>query len=257
MEFYTAIDIGSYSVKLALAKKDDAGDLELLTLSQVQSKGVVRGIIYNLSDTTRAIKQVLGLVKRDIRIEQASLVCNINGQHMSSERFTESTPLRNFRHVFIQMTALKNVERCLINAGLTAKSFVPESIASLYAINEDAVIVLNFGYSVLNVSLKYHREFHHLFTIAHFGNPAEAIKACASEILSHHLFFMCSSIVLCGGLSYDEQLFVVIRHLFPSMWVKYATFSELGFVDDELVVDRSNATVLGLLQYAGDNQENS
>lgn len=255
MEFYTAIDIGSYSVKLAIAKKEDAGDLELLTLSQVQSKGVVRGIIYNISDTTRAIKQVLGLVKRNIRIEQANLVCNINGQHMSSERFTESTLLRNFRHVFIQMTALKNVETCLINAGLTAKSFVPESIASLYAIKEDAVIVLNFGYSVLNVSLKYHREFHHLFTIAHFGNPAETIKTCASEILSHHLSFMCSSIVLCGGLSYDEQLFVAIRHLFPSMRVKYVTFSGFGTTVDEAIRDRSNGTVLGLLKYASYNQE--
>lgn len=255
MEFYTAIDIGSYSVKLALAKKDDAGDLELLTLSQVQSKGVVRGIIYNLSDTTRAIKQILGLVKRDIRIEQANLVCNINGQHVSSERFTESTPLRNFRHVFIQMAALKNIESCLINAGLRVKSFVPESIAPLYAIKEDAVFVFNFGYSVLNVSLKYHQEFHHLFTIAHFGNPAETIKACASEILSHQLFFMCSSIVLCGGLSYDEQLFVAIRHLFPSMWVKYATFSGFGTTVDETIRDRSNGTVLGLLKYAGYNQE--
>lgn len=254
---YAALDLGSKWIKLALGDLDDNGNLELNSISQVHSNGIVRGIIYNKYDASRAIERVVNSAVKDIKSEQPGLVCNINGQHISSIKYSDSEPLDNFCSVYIQMAALSNVKQCIKNVGLTTDGFVPESIAPQYSINEDATIVFNLGHSLLNVSICYKRRYYHIFAIAHSGSIVEAVKTCACEVYTHPVFPLCSTIVLCGGCSYYERLFTTIKDIFPTLLVKNATFSGFRTQNEDLLKDRGNATVLGLLQYARYIQKNS
>ena len=57
---YYAIDFGSYKIKSMLAKKDDNGKIEVISVDEISSKGIMRGSIMN---PTHAAMQVSGLLK--------------------------------------------------------------------------------------------------------------------------------------------------------------------------------------------------
>ena len=62
--FVTGVDIGSQNVKAAIAEVKKEGQLALRKIIKMPSAGVRKGVVDDASDTTRAVSQLIGEIKK-------------------------------------------------------------------------------------------------------------------------------------------------------------------------------------------------
>lgn len=91
METYTsnsdvvvALDIGTTKVCVIAGRKNEHGKLEILGVGNVQSEGVLRGVVSNIEKTVKAIAEATNSVKRSSGIDFNVVHVGIAGQHIKS-----------------------------------------------------------------------------------------------------------------------------------------------------------------------------
>jgi cell division protein FtsA len=90
--YLVAIDIGSGSIKLAVAKEaiDEADKIQILALVERSSSGIKRGIITNMSDATESLIDIINQAESIIGLPIRRAVVGVNG---SAITFTNSDGL--------------------------------------------------------------------------------------------------------------------------------------------------------------------
>lgn len=89
------LDFGSSMIKLAIAEKSvansdsgkaEVGGFRLLHLDSEPSEGAVqRGVVFNLSETSEKVRQLLSRAEQNLGVKLANLYVNISGQGLHSQ----------------------------------------------------------------------------------------------------------------------------------------------------------------------------
>lgn len=79
-----ALDIGTTKVCVIAGRKNEHGKLEILGVGNVQSEGVLRGVVSNIEKTVKAIAEATNYVRRSSGIDFDVVHVGIAGQHIKS-----------------------------------------------------------------------------------------------------------------------------------------------------------------------------
>jgi cell division protein FtsA len=83
-QYVAAIDIGTTKIVAIVGKKNENGKIEILGLSKALSKGVKRGVVFNIEETVNAIKNTVEDVQKRSGILFSEVFVGIAGQHIKS-----------------------------------------------------------------------------------------------------------------------------------------------------------------------------
>jgi len=84
-QIITGLDIGTYSIKaLAVVKKPDSEELEVLGKAELPSFGLRRGIIIKVDEVAKRVTDVLSRLQEDIGRKIEDVYINIGGSHIFS-----------------------------------------------------------------------------------------------------------------------------------------------------------------------------
>lgn len=84
------IDIGTSKMVALAGKVTDEGKMEILGIAQIPSKGIKRGVVFNLADATESVHQLLGIL--DDQLEEEIHVVDVAyaGKRMKTINYTAS-----------------------------------------------------------------------------------------------------------------------------------------------------------------------
>lgn len=83
-EVIVALDIGTTKVCALAGRKNEHGKFEVLGIGNVQSEGVLRGVVSNIEKTVKAISEAIDSAQRASGMEFDTVHVGIAGQHIKS-----------------------------------------------------------------------------------------------------------------------------------------------------------------------------
>jgi cell division protein FtsA len=83
-QYVAAIDIGTTKIVAIVGTKNENGKIEILGLSKALSKGVKRGVVFNIEETVSAIQTTVDDVQKRSGILFSEVFVGIAGQHIKS-----------------------------------------------------------------------------------------------------------------------------------------------------------------------------
>ncbi|PLX09199.1 MAG: cell division protein FtsA [Marinilabiliales bacterium] len=84
--FVAAIDIGTTKIVAIIGKKNENGKLEILGMGKSPSKGVKRGVVFNIEETVNAIQTAVMQAEEMAGVKAGKVFVGIAGQHIKSVR---------------------------------------------------------------------------------------------------------------------------------------------------------------------------
>ncbi len=81
-----AIDIGTTKIVVIIGKKSEAGTIDILGYGNIRSTGVKRGVVLNIEQTVKAIRQAVDLAESQAGVKITDAYVGIAGQHIRSIR---------------------------------------------------------------------------------------------------------------------------------------------------------------------------
>jgi cell division protein FtsA len=97
------IDVGSNKICTVIGKVDDGRIVGILGMGQATSRGVQKGIIVDLEDATRAIRESVHKAQGDIAPKVRSAVVGFSGKHISSTNPMVSVDTRRRDHLVTEL----------------------------------------------------------------------------------------------------------------------------------------------------------
>lgn len=82
-EFVAAIDLGSSKVVTIAAKKDGAGNLDILAVGIAETEGIKGGDIKSIEETADAIRYTINQVQKKAGIKLSEVFVGISGKHIN------------------------------------------------------------------------------------------------------------------------------------------------------------------------------
>lgn len=83
-EFYTGLDIGSHSIKVAVAQ--EVGDtLQVIGCAEVPSQGVTRGSVVSIEDAVSGLSEALEIVERMTGRPITRVTVGVSGTHITTQ----------------------------------------------------------------------------------------------------------------------------------------------------------------------------
>jgi len=79
------LDIGSTTIRLAVAQPTDAQSLSVVGLAEVPSEGINRGVVTSIEDAVTAISSCLEKAERMLGVPVEHVLVSINGNHIVSQ----------------------------------------------------------------------------------------------------------------------------------------------------------------------------
>ncbi|MDP3093160.1 MAG: cell division protein FtsA [bacterium] len=80
----SGLDIGTSSVKILLASKNPQSKaLEIISQSEVENSGMRKGVVINVIEVSRKIREAVGFCQEGLDKKVNSVVVNINGSHLA------------------------------------------------------------------------------------------------------------------------------------------------------------------------------
>ncbi len=123
------LDIGTSKVVCIVGKYNESNHLEIVALGSYPSSGLKRGIVVNIDATTDAIKKAVDQAQSMIDEKIKNVFVGIAGNHVKSLNSHGTHGIKDNAE-----SAMKNIEKCVRNCGLTVERFVLEQLASSYSI---------------------------------------------------------------------------------------------------------------------------
>lgn len=116
-DYLAILDIGTTKIVGMVGRKDTQGKLKILGFSERKSTGVRRGLVFNLLNVEKTIKEVIKDIEGQSGIKITEIVVGIAGQHIKSRQVSHS---------------IKNEKELIIN-----KEFVKKLIKEVFDITND------------------------------------------------------------------------------------------------------------------------
>lgn len=108
--FVAAIDIGTTKIVAIAGRKSKLGQLEILGIGKAESKGVRRGVVMNIEETSSAIIEAVSMAEQMAGIKFKEVFVGIAGQHIKSLK------AHNHRYITSIDSEIKQVDVDALNA---------------------------------------------------------------------------------------------------------------------------------------------
>ena len=83
-EYLVGLDIGTTKICIAVGKKDDHGNIKIISFAETRSFGVAVGMVQNIQKATEQISQVVKEASKNSNIEIKKANVGIAGKHIKS-----------------------------------------------------------------------------------------------------------------------------------------------------------------------------
>jgi cell division protein FtsA len=148
-----AIDIGSSSINAVIAKHDLENNINILGMGTQKSSGVNKGLIINIEEASKAIKDAITLAKRSTTETIDGCVVSISGSYSKSIRSSGSV---NVPNGLITETEINQVMQMALYNATIVPEYEVVHVVPIYFKVDDSVDVdnpLNMNGSRLEVSV--------------------------------------------------------------------------------------------------------
>lgn len=78
------IDIGTSKIVGLAGQKTEEGKIEIIGVSKVSSKGIKRGVVFNIEEVASALNKVITELEKQIEVEITAVEITFAGQHMKT-----------------------------------------------------------------------------------------------------------------------------------------------------------------------------
>jgi len=83
-EIVVGLDIGTTKIAVLVGRRNEHGKIEILGIGKAESLGVARGVVLNIDETVRAIKQAMEEASNKSGVDIKVVNVGIAGQHIKS-----------------------------------------------------------------------------------------------------------------------------------------------------------------------------
>ncbi len=83
-DYVAAIDIGTTKIVAIVGRKNHNGKLDVLGIGRSNSRGVKRGVVLNIEETSNAIQEAVAIAEERAGIKFSNVFVGIAGQHIKS-----------------------------------------------------------------------------------------------------------------------------------------------------------------------------
>jgi len=83
-KYVAAIDIGTTKIVAIIGRKDITGKVEIVGMGKTPSKGVKRGVVQNIEETSETIKTAVKIAEQQAGVKIKTAYVGIAGQHIKS-----------------------------------------------------------------------------------------------------------------------------------------------------------------------------
>jgi cell division protein FtsA len=155
LNLIAAIDIGSTKVVAVAGRKHPNGQVEVLGIDKVASTGVKRGIVLNIDETVKAIKQVVESLEKRLGIKLSDVFVGFAGQYIRTiiNRCYRSVSRGNEINAFDLDQLLQDCYRTII---LEPDEKILHVIPQDYVVDHESGIKEPIGYSGQRIEGNFH-----------------------------------------------------------------------------------------------------
>jgi cell division protein FtsA len=83
-KIFAAVDIGSTKIVALAGKKNEEGKIQILGIGQSASRGVNRGVVFNVEEAFAAISEAVGKAEQECGHDIENVFVNISGQQLTT-----------------------------------------------------------------------------------------------------------------------------------------------------------------------------
>jgi cell division protein FtsA len=155
LNLIAAIDIGSTKVVAVAGRKHPNGQVEVLGIDKVSSTGVKRGIVLNIDETVKAIKQAVESLEKRLGIKLSDVFVGFAGQYIRTiiNRCYRSVNRGNEINAFDLDQLLQDSYRTII---LEPDEKILHVIPQDYVVDHESGIKEPIGYSGQRIEGNFH-----------------------------------------------------------------------------------------------------
>lgn len=175
-DFVVAIDIGTAKVVTIIGRKKDNGKVEILGISEIASKGIMRGIVLNTEDVVNIIKNSIENIKVSTSKNITSIYVGINAQYIKKPIDTFNIQFENNSQIVANLKdSIKNINTCITKAGLAPFTMVIGLLASSDAVlssfeKENGVALIDIGKGTTDIVVFHNNTIRHMAVIPFGGD---------------------------------------------------------------------------------------
>lgn len=82
-QYIAAVDLGTTKVVIAVARRVDEDKIEIVSLHEAPSEGVIKGDVRNLEQASQAISSVKQQIEEELQMQLSQVYVGLSGQHIS------------------------------------------------------------------------------------------------------------------------------------------------------------------------------
>lgn len=147
-----AIDLGSFIINAVIAKHDLENNINILGTGSIESSGVNKGLIINIEEASKAIKEAVNIAKRSTPEAIDSCAISISGTYCKSIRSSGSV---NVPNGLITETEINQVMKtALFNATIVPEYEIVHVVPIFFKVDDSIEVSnpLDMNGSILEVS---------------------------------------------------------------------------------------------------------
>ncbi len=147
MQYIAAVDLGTTKVVMAVGKRSEKNKLEIVTIKEITSKGVIKGDVRNLKEAHYAILEVKDEVEKELGITINQVLIAISGKHIQCSADVSYITVQNAANGFSEITQ-EDVDRLSSetrSSNTSQSETILEVIPLSYKVDEDTDITEPIG----------------------------------------------------------------------------------------------------------------
>ncbi|OGO03255.1 MAG: cell division protein FtsA, partial [Chloroflexi bacterium RBG_13_54_8] len=149
------IDIGSSKVCTIVAKVNDGRIAEVFGVGQAASRGVQKGVIVDIEDATRAVRESVENAQGNAMPKVGSILVGFSGKHITSANTVVTVDNRRTDHLITE-AAIREVRRKIASASIGEDRVEVNIIDRQYAIDRVAGVRNPLGMHGLRLDVEAH-----------------------------------------------------------------------------------------------------
>lgn len=154
LNLIAALDIGSTKVVVTAGRKHPNGQVEVLGIEKIPTTGVKKGIVLNIEETARAIKQAVSALENRLNIKLSDVFVGISGQYVRTiaNRSYRAIKPGSEINTFDVEQLLQDSYRIVLEADEKILHVIPRD----YVVDHERGIKEPVGYSAQRVEGNFH-----------------------------------------------------------------------------------------------------
>lgn len=143
MEYVAAVDLGTTKVVIAVARRADKNKVEIVSIKELSSQGVLKGDVRNGEQASRVLREVKTKIEEELNLAISEVYIGISGQHIMCIRDTGYVFVQNSDNQVSEVREAdvirlrEDMKKKAVPLGQTIITVLPQS----YTLDEESDII--------------------------------------------------------------------------------------------------------------------